>query len=120
MSRKLEQVLKVGAELTHIYDFGTETVSLVKAVAVRQGKPLTSKPIFLMARNSMPEVVCQECGEPAEWLCMECIYEHDEPGWLCEEHGDEHPHDDYGELMPAVNSPRLGECGYDGPAEPPY
>ena len=27
-----------------------------------------------------------------------------------------HPHDQYGEPIPLVNSPRLGMCGYDGPA----
>jgi hypothetical protein len=26
----------------------------------------------------------------------------------------------YGELMPVVNSPRTGVCGYTGPAEPPW
>ena len=26
----------------------------------------------------------------------------------------------YGDPISLVNSPRLGMCGYDGPAEPPY
>lgn len=30
------------------------------------------------------------------------------------------PHDDYGEPIELVNSPRLGMCGYTGPADPPY
>ena len=29
-------------------------------------------------------------------------------------------HDEYGDPMPLVNSPRTGMCAYDGPAEPPY
>ena len=37
---------------------------------------------------------------------------------FCQEHADEHEHDDM--LMPIVNSPRTGMCGYTGPAEPPY
>lgn len=120
MSRKLGQVLNVGDVLTHIYDFGTSSETLVKAVATRTGKPLTKRPIALMARNNLPEVTCQQCDEPAAWLCMECIYEYDKPGWLCKKHGKKHPHDDYGGLYPVINSPRLGMCGYDGPAEPPY
>lgn len=120
MSRRIAQVFAPGVELEHIYDFGTSSHTMVKAVDVRRGKPLSKHPIFLMARNDMPEVECMECGKPATWLCMECIYEDDEPGWLCDEHAEDHPHDDYGGLTPVVNSPRLGMCGYSGPAEPPY
>ena len=54
------------------------------------------------------------------WLCFECMYELDEPGTLCDRHAEEHPHQDYGEPVPLVNSPRVGMCGYSGPAEPPY
>jgi hypothetical protein len=87
---------------------------------VREGKPLTAHPIVLMARNDPPEFLCVECGQPASWLCVECVYELEEPGTLCNEHAQNHPHEDYGEPMPLVNSPRVGMCGYVGPAEPPY
>ncbi len=120
MGRRIEDVFKPGLELEHIYDFGTSSHTMITAHDVRRGKPLTEHPIFLMARNHPPEVACTECGQPAAWLCMECMYEYDEPGWLCDEHAEDHPHDDYGGPLPAVNSPRLGMCGYDGPAEPPY
>ncbi len=120
MSRKIERVFKPGVELTHIYDFGTPSETLVKAVDIRTGSPLTKQPIYLMARNNMPEATCAECGEPAGWLCMECLIEAGEWTTLCEKHAAEHPHDDYGAPIPLVNSPRLGMCGYDGPAEPPY
>jgi hypothetical protein len=33
---------------------------------------------------------------------------------------EEHPHESYGEPTLLVNSPRVGLCGYEGPAEPPY
>jgi hypothetical protein len=120
MSRRIEQVFAPGVELEHIYDFGTSSHTMVKALDVRQGKPLTKHPILLMARNDPPQVECMECGKPASWLCMECLYEDDEPGWLCDEHVEDHPHENYGDPLPLVNSPRLGMCGYDGPAEPPY
>lgn len=120
MSRRIAQVLDVGLVLTHIYDFGTSSETLVKAVDVRQGKPLTRHPIFLMARNAAPEAICMECDKPATWLCLECIYELNETGTLCDKHAREHSHDAYGEPMPLVNSPRIGMCAYCGPAEPPY
>jgi len=119
MSRRIDQVFEPGVELEHIYDFGTSSHTMVKFVAMRQGKPLTRHPIFLMARNNPPEVTCMECGERASWLCLECV-EEDKSGFLCDQHAKEHPHDEYSSLLPVVNSPRLGMCGYDGPAEPPY
>lgn len=120
LSRLVSQVFRPGVELTHIYDFGTSSETLVKLVGTRQGNPLTHRPIFLMARNDPPAVPCMECGQPATWLCLECAYEHGESGALCDEHVKDHPHEEYGEPIPLVNSPRVGMCGYSGPAEPPY
>ena len=73
-----------------------------------------------LVRNVLPEVTCMECEKPATHLCMECQIENDESGLLCDAHTKKHPHDNYDEPMEIVNSPRLGMCGYDGPAEPPY
>jgi len=120
MSKRVDHVFQPGVELTHIYDFGTSSYTLVRAIAMREGKPLTRHPIVLMARNNCPEAVCMVCGQPASWLCIECLQETDDVGTLCDEHAKTHPHDDYGEPIPLVNSPRVGMCGYTGPAEPPY
>jgi len=120
MSRKAGEVFTRGLELTHIYDFGTESVTLVKVAGAREGKPTTARPIALMARNLMPETICAECKKPATCLCMECMIEEGLWGVLCDKHAKKHPHDNYGEPIPLVNSPRLGLCGYDGSAEPPY
>ena len=120
MARRVGQVFEPGLEVTHIYDFGTSSETLIKAVGTRQGKPLTPHPILLMARNAPHEVPCMECDQPAHWMCMECVYEHSDTGFLCEEHARAHSHTGYGEPMPLVNSPRTGMCGYCGPADPPY
>jgi hypothetical protein len=120
MRTRVERTFQPGIVLTHIYDFGTSSETLIKAVGMRQGKPLTPHPIALMARNDPPEARCIECGQPASWLCIECLYEWDEPGTLCDQHAQDHPHKDYGAPMPLINSPRVGMCGYDGPAKPPY
>lgn len=118
--RRVDQIFKPGVALTHIYDFGTESETLIKAVETREGKPTTARPVALMARNIMPEAKCIECGQPAAWLCIECLIEKNVWGTLCDAHKEKHPHENYGEPIGLVNSPRLGMCGYDGPAEPPY
>lgn len=120
MYRRIDQVFKPDYQLIHLYDFGTTSETLIKTADVRQGKPLTENPIVLMARNDPPEFPCMVCGKPATQLCIECVYEEDESGALCDEHAEDHPHTDYGEPMPLVNSPRVGMCGYCGPAEPSY
>lgn len=120
MRRKLSDVFKHGGELTHIYDFGTSSETVVKCVALREGKPPTTKPIALMARNNMPDYRCIICDAPATHLCMECQIEDQTAGTLCDEHTENHPHDNYGEPIPMVNSPRMGMCGYSGTAEAPY
>ena len=119
-ARKADSIFEPGLVLRHLYDFGTTSETDIKVVGLREGKATTRHPIALLARNQMPEAVCQECGQPAKWLCIECLYEENKTGHLCDDHVKEHPHEDYGEPMPLFNSPRTGMCGYEGPAEPPY
>jgi hypothetical protein len=118
--RKLSEVFQRGDTLTHIYDMGTSSETIVKLVGAREGKPLTTKPIVLMARNQIPDDKCIECGATAAYLCAECLIEDEVWGTLCAEHAEDHSHQNYGEPFPLVNSPRLGMCGYSGPADPPY
>jgi hypothetical protein len=119
-SRRVDAVFGPDVELTHIYDFGTSSETRIKALGQRTGVPLSAHPITLLARNLMPETACMECSQPATHLCMECIVEEDASGLLCDQHAANHPHEDYGEPLELVNSPRMGMCGYTGPAEPPY
>lgn len=119
-SKKVSDVFSRVIEITHIYDFGTSSYTMIKNMGTREGTPLTTHPIMLMARNLIPESECIECGQPAAWLCMECMIEDDVWGVLCDKHAKKHPHKNYGKPIRIVNSPRLGMCGYDGPAEPPY
>jgi hypothetical protein len=120
MRRKISDVFENGEELNHTYDFGTSSETLVKLVDVREGKSTTSRPIALMARNNLPEAKCIECEQQATHLCTECLIEEETWGIFCDKHTKNHPHDSYGEPIPLVNSPRLGMCGYEGPADPPY
>jgi hypothetical protein len=118
--RKAKDVFTPGMEVEHIYDFGSSSHTVIRVSGEREGAPLTRHPIYLMARNNPPEATCMACDQPAAWLCLECIYEEQTSGLLCDEHKTQHQHRAYGEPMPLVNSPRVGMCGYCGPAEPPY
>jgi hypothetical protein len=104
--------------LEHIYDFGTSSHTLIKPVGVRTGKPLTKHPIYLMARNDPFLESCTLCSQPATYFCTDCWDGQPEYPFFCDQHAEEHEHEEY--LMPWVNSPRVGLCGYYGPAEPPY
>jgi hypothetical protein len=118
--RTAEEFFQRGAKLMHIYDFGTSSETLIRCVRVRQGKPEAPHPIALLARNVLPAADCQKCAKPAQWVCAECLIEEGEWTTFCDKHIESHAHDNYGGPLPLVNSPRLGKCGYDGPAEPPY
>ena len=112
-------IFKTGIEINHIYDFGDSSETKIKVIGEREGAALTKHPIFLMARNDPPGYNCKECGKKAKWLCLESTY-NNEDNTFCDEHIESHPHGKYGEPIEIVNSPRLGMCGYDGPAKPPY
>ena len=121
-SRKAGSVFRPGVELLHIYDFGTSSETKIKVVGARQGKALTRHSIYLMARNEPPEVKCCKCDEPAAWLCMDMECQDKEtyaPLLLCKKHAKPHKDNEHF-LLPILNSPRTGMCGYEGPAEPPY
>ena len=120
ISRKADSIFKTGLVLRHLYDYGTTSETDIRVLDSRIGTPLSKHPIFLMSRNLQPKLKCQECNQPAVWLCMECLIEGDTKGTLCEKHVEDHPHTEYGEPIEIVNSPRVGMCGYEGPAEPPY
>ena len=118
--KKVYQLLKTDMEMTHIYDFGSSTETSIKIVDTRWGKPLTTHPIFLMARNEMPEANCDRCNKKAKWL-LEDYNSFDGGEFLCEKHKNEEIGDEYSEeLLELVNSPRFGVCGYTGPATAPY
>ena len=122
LKRAIGERVGVGDVFSHIYDFGSPSHSIIEIVDTRIGAPLSEHPIFLMARNNPPRRSCEDCGEEAGFLCLECsdAGDNEGAGMLCAAHAAEHPHEDYGSPLPLCNSPRMGVCGYDGPAEPPY
>ncbi len=74
MQVKLEEVLSPGQTCSYEYDFGSTTELLVKVIA-EQKVDMKGKAIQILARNSLPIVPCDICGETATNFCPQCIYE---------------------------------------------
>src|SRR5260221_881019 len=110
MQVKLEEVLSPGQTCSYEYDFGSTTELTLKVISERE--VLAKKQaIEILARNNLPVVPCDECGKPATNTCTQCIYE--DKGYLRAPCAKNH---ESGEdmLLPMVNSPRAGVCGYTG------
>lgn len=106
---KLAEVIKVGDEFSHEYDFGTTTELKLKVVAEVEKAPSQRK-VEVLARNAAPDIRCDNCGGVATEICTECVDE--EGGWLCDKCAKKHNkrHEDM--FLPVVNSPRMGMCAY--------
>ena len=102
---QLIHAMKIGDKFTYEYDFGTSTDVESKVIAVRQG--VLDAPIRILARNNPYIFECGECGRQAIIFCTECEC------LLCEQCVTEHECGD-DTVLPIVNSPRMGECGYTG------
>ncbi len=110
MKAKLDTVLSPGIKFFHEYDFGSTTYLTLKVVSLEQ-KQIKSKDIVILARNEPTSYPCESCDKVATLVCPQCIYSGE--GCLCDECAAEH---ECGEdmLLPIVNSPRVGVCGYTG------
>lgn len=108
MDVKLDKVLWPGMKFYHEYDFGTTTELSLKVLSYREGH--MKDRIRLMARNVPPPILCEICGAKPGLVCAECIWA--KGAWLCKKCAKDHEHDDM--LLPVVNSPRVGQCGYTG------
>jgi hypothetical protein len=107
MSCRLGDVLEKGAEFTHQYDFGSTTILMGRVIGERDGLARLKRPVVLLARNDPPVVLCDTCGEPATKVIR------GPTGWLCDRCA-EAREEDADLLLPVVNSPRVGVCGYTG------
>ena len=116
MNVKLSFVLRNGAEFGYEYDFGTTTALALKVsthenVLTHASNKTTTR---ILARNDPPDVSCGNCGKNlARSVCADCVWDGNQEAWLCEDCSKTHK---CGEdmLLPVVNSPRVGMCGYTG------
>ena len=108
-SKKLYNFIK-GDKILHEYDFGTTTESLITIIGNTKRKPQKEN-VRLLARNVPLEIKCWTCAAPAQYICTECVYDYRNP-FYCDKCIKKHEHDDM--LLPVTNSPRMGQCGYEG------
>jgi hypothetical protein len=111
----VQDVCAPRTKLQHHYDFGTTTV--VELVAHKQYQLALNENIILLSRNEPLKLMCAPCKKkPATTLCTVCNW--DNYAFFCDACGEKHGAtcDDFADYaaMPVVNSPRMGECGYEG------
>jgi hypothetical protein len=120
MKNQVATVFQKAPSLHYIYDFGTSSEITITWMSAREGAPLTRKPLVLLSRNRIPEMVCDECDKQAKYQCDECMIEDGEWAVFCHSCMEAHHHQENYGFTTIVNSPRLGMCGYQGDALPPY
>jgi hypothetical protein len=110
MSATLETVLKDGLEFDHIYDYGSSNELTLRVQEIRMGK-ISQREVNILARNDAPDYTCVDCeNRKAVAICVGCSW-FDYKAVLCEKCAKNH--EQYS-VLPLVNSPRTGVCGYIG------
>ncbi len=99
-----------GGVFSYEYDYGSTTSLRLKVVAHRHA-PSRRASVRLLARNDNPVWPCVECQETASVICTYCFNESD--AFFCDAHACDHSCGEEA-IMPIVNSPRMGVCGYTG------
>ena len=120
MDYRLSKVLKVGTKFSYTYDFGSSTDLSFKVLAEREGAMTNvngddDRIVQILSRNEPPAIPCRQCGKPATRVVPG--YDSVELGALCDTcklKGNEKNYISEEELLPIVNSPRVGVCGYTG------
>lgn len=131
MDVELGTALGVGKVFSYIYDFGSSTTLSCRVIDERRGVLPADEDagdeleeedededrlaIFIMARNEPPALVCHICGQPATHIASSTEYASLAETALCDAHSKKADYPD--ELLPLVNSPRTGVCGYTGEYE---
>jgi len=105
---RVDSVLGPGDACVYSYDFGSTTELVIRVAGASEGAPRGTR---LLARNLPPDIACSVCDRTATSVCTACMSDLD--GWLCARCVKNHGcGEEY--LLPVVNSPRVGVCGYSG------
>lgn len=109
MKKPIHKVLPINTEFDYEYDFGSTTHLQGKVLSARAGK--LPEGVRLLARNHLPEnIQCKVCQKKPDVICTSCY------DFYCAKCRKKHASNCDGEdyLLPVVNSPRMGVCGYTG------
>ena len=117
MDVRLGKVLKVGQKFTYEYDFGSSTDLALRVVSEREGfiEDKDSDNIEILADNNAPEMPCVVCGKPAKKVAPGYDFSVEEHAYCSAKCAKKNREEfSYQEMLPVVNSPRVGVCGYTG------
>jgi hypothetical protein len=110
MKTTMEQLLSPKLEFEHVYDMGSSTELELKVIEIISSCP--KKEITLLMRNDPPPFSCASCKKAPDTICSMC------GETTCADCSEDHScavdEGDTYMLMPLVNSPRAGVCGYEG------
>ena len=115
MNDRVEDIFQPRIKIYHDYDYGTTTRVFLRAH--KQYQLHSIEKIIPLSRNEPLKLMCTSCKKnPAVNICTVCWYE--DEAFYCEKCSEDHAGtcEDFSDYagMPVVNSPRMGECGYDG------
>ena len=110
LDAELGKVLSVGQKFSYTYDFGSSTNLNLRIVSEREGLANPKDAVMLLARNLAPEFKCSVCDAPANLIFGGAW---GDGNTYCKKHAKKYEGE--GLMLPIVNSPRVGVCGYDGP-----
>jgi hypothetical protein len=116
MEERVENVLTPKTKIHHDYDYGTTTRTFLKSQN-QYDLDFDDEDIILLSRNEPLKIMCTVCSKkPAKVACTSCMWEQD--AYYCTTCAKKHDaicedFEDYARVR-IVNSPRMGECGYEG------
>lgn len=109
LDKKIGSLFKTNKKLDYIYDFGSSSELIVEFVKSFKGKQALS--IKTLTRNPSISRNCDLCKKrKIVAVCSQCIGNEDE-AYFCKKCMKEHECG-MDMMLPFVNSPRLGVCGY--------
>ena len=114
---ELEQDLKInyfsiGNVLDYKYDMG-DTTRLIISFVGKTRREEQKAAVRLLLRNAPFTFPCVACKEQAVYACGYCSCVKDDYCY-CAKCGKEHENDCDGRMFTIPNSPRFGQCAYDG------
>jgi hypothetical protein len=110
MKKRIDKVFTPGLCLDYVYDFGSSTDLEIKVIDKVEKCP--DKQVTLLIQNKPPLFECELCPKSAEIICSICG---ETTCTSCSKrHGCAKKERETYMLMPLVNSPRAGVCGYEG------
>lgn len=114
MAEKLGTILVPGLTFSHEYDFGTTTSLRIRVISAGTFGKSGKKQVELLVRNDPPDIRCETCGAKATVVCGYCQW--NKEAWFCNTCSKKHAKGECGEdsFLPVVNSPRAGQCAYEG------